>query len=101
MNPLEPQSAADYDDRSTEAVKTVLLEMGQILGSFKGKFIVVGGLIPWLLQNDEDMPHVGSLDIDIGLDPSALADGEYANLIEALLGHRLTAQRRLRSWLIS
>jgi len=90
MSPLEPQSAADYDDRSTEAVKTVLLEMGQILGSYKGKFIVVGGLIPWLLQNDEDMPHVGSLDIDIGLDPSALADGEYANLIEALLsqGHR-------------
>jgi hypothetical protein len=70
MSPLEPQSAADYDDRSTEAVKTVLLEMGQILGSYKGKFIVVGGLIPWLLQNDEDMPHVGSLDIDIGLDPS-------------------------------
>ncbi len=71
MSPLEPQSAADYDDRSTEAVKSVLLEIGQILGSYKGKFVVVGGLIPWLLQNDEDMPHVGSLDIDLGLDPSA------------------------------
>lgn len=96
MSPLEPQSAADYDDRSTEAVKTVLLEMGQILGSYKGKFIVVGGLIPWLLQNDEDMPHVGSLDIDIGLDHSALADGEYANLIEALLGQGYRQGQGLR-----
>lgn len=86
MSPLEPQSAADYDDRSTEAVKSVLLEIGQILGSYKGKFVVVGGLIPWLLQNDEEMPHVGSLDIDLGLDPSALADGEYASLIKLLKG---------------
>jgi len=87
MSPLEPQSAADYDDRSTEAVKSVLIEIGQILGSYKGKFVVVGGLIPWLLQNDEEMPHVGTIDIDLGLDPSALADGEYANLIELLKGH--------------
>ena len=86
MSPLEPQSAADYDDRSIEAVKSVLLEIGQILGSYKGKFVVVGGLIPWLLQNDEEMPHVGSLDIDLGLDPSALADGKYASLIKLLKG---------------
>ena len=87
MNPLEPQSAAQYDDRSTQAVKSVLLEIGQILGSYKGKFVVVGGLIPWLLQNNEDMPHVGTLDIDLGLDPSALTDGEYAKLIESLQGY--------------
>jgi hypothetical protein len=87
MSPLEPQSAADYDDRSTQAVKSVLLEIGQILGSYKGKFVVVGGLIPWLLQNDEDMPHVGTLDIDLGLNSAALADGEYASLIESLRGH--------------
>ncbi len=47
--PDEPQSAADYDDRTTAAVKTVLVEMGQILGSFKGKFAIVGGAVPWLL----------------------------------------------------
>jgi hypothetical protein len=32
------------------------------------------------------MPHVGSLDIDLGLDPSALANGEYASLIKLLKG---------------
>lgn len=35
--PPDPQSAADYDDRTTAAVKSVLLEIGQILGSFKGR----------------------------------------------------------------
>ena len=38
---IEPQSANDYDDRTTAAVKSVLVETGQILGSFKGKFAVI------------------------------------------------------------
>lgn len=29
VTPPEPQSAADYDDRSTAAVKAVLIEIGQ------------------------------------------------------------------------
>jgi hypothetical protein len=80
----EPQSAADYDDRTTHAVKSVLIEIGQILGSFQGKFAVVGGAVPWLLLDNEDMPHVGTLDVDLGLDAEALGDGEYATLVEAL-----------------
>lgn len=44
--PQEPQSAAEYDDRTTAAVKSVLIEIGQILGSFKGKFAIVGGAVP-------------------------------------------------------
>ena len=46
MTELEPQSAADYDDRTTTAVKAVLIEIGQILGSFKGKFAIVGAPCP-------------------------------------------------------
>jgi hypothetical protein len=84
VTPPEPQSAADYDDRTTAAVKSVLIEIGQILGSFKGKFAVIGGAVPWLLLNNEEMPHVGSLDVDLGLDAEALRDGEYATLVEAL-----------------
>lgn len=38
----EPQSAAEYDDRTTAAVKSVLIEIGQILGGFKGKFAIIG-----------------------------------------------------------
>ncbi|MDR8290886.1 hypothetical protein FPK70_29915, partial [Acinetobacter baumannii] len=32
------------------------------------------------------MPHVGTLDIDLDLDSTALGDGEYATLVESLQG---------------
>lgn len=96
MTPTEPQSAADYDDRTTAAVKAVLVEIGQILGSFKGKFAVIGGAVPWLLLANEDMPHVGTLDVDLGLDAEALGEGEYATLIGALMGNGYQQREELR-----
>ena len=83
----EPQAAGDYDDRTTEAVKSVLIEIGQILGSFEGKFAIIGGAVPWLLLGEAEMQHVGTADVDLGLDPAALDDGEYVHLVEALQEH--------------
>lgn len=51
----EPQSASEYDDRTTIAVKSVLIEIGQVLGSFGGKFAIVGGAVPWLLLREAEM----------------------------------------------
>jgi len=84
MATIEPQSANEYDDRTATAVKSVLLEMGQILGSFEGKFAIIGGAVPWLLLGESDVPHIGTLDIDLSLDAEALGDGEYARLVETL-----------------
>ncbi|OKO72142.1 nucleotidyl transferase AbiEii/AbiGii toxin family protein [Bradyrhizobium sp. NAS96.2] len=92
----EPQSAADYDDRTTAAVKSVLIEIGQILGSFAGKFAVIGGAVPWLLLNNEEMPHVGSLDVDLSLDAEALGYGQYALLVEELMKHGYAQRDQLR-----
>lgn len=62
--------------------------MGQILGAYRGQFAIVGGAVPWLLLGDKtDMAHVGTLDIDVGLDAQALGDGEYALLVESLLAN--------------
>ena len=58
MARVEPQYASDYDDRTTVAVKSVLVEIGQVLGSYKGKFAVIGGAVPWLLLSETDMPHI-------------------------------------------
>jgi hypothetical protein len=96
MIPGDPQSASDYDDRTTAAVKSVLIEIGQILGSFKGKFAVIGGAVPWLLLNNEDMPHVGSIDVDLSLNPEVLGDGEYATLVEALMDNGYKKRPKLR-----
>ena len=84
MATIEPQSANDYDDRTTAAVRSVLVEIGQILGSFKGKFAVIGGAVPWLLLSESDMPHIGTGDVDLSLNAEALGDGEYAQLVESL-----------------
>ncbi len=92
----EPQSAGDYDDRTTTAVKSVLIEIGQVLGSFNGKFAIVGGAVPWLLLSEADMPHIGTGDVDLGLDPSALGDGEYVRLVEALQEHGYHQRDNLR-----
>jgi len=96
MNHGEPQTADEYDDRATKAVKSVLIEIGQILGSFQGKFAVIGGAVPWLLLDNQDMPHVGSIDVDLSLNAEALSDGEYATLVEALQGHGYEQQKALR-----
>ena len=77
-------------------MKSVLVEIGQILGSFQGKFAVIGGAVPWLLLSNEDMPHVGTLDVDLGLDAEALGDGEYATLVAALMEHGYRQREELR-----
>jgi len=89
--------ATDYDDRTTKAVKATLIEIGQILGSFKGKFAVVGGAVPWLLLDGAtDMPHVGTLDVDLSLDAEALGGAEYACLVKAMLAHGYEQRTNLR-----
>lgn len=81
----EPRQAQDYDTRGARAARSVLVELTQILGSFHGKFAVIGGMVPWLLLDNPEMPHVGTLDVDLSLDAEALGDGQYATLIQALL----------------
>jgi hypothetical protein len=98
INPSDPQSANEYDDRTTAAVKAVLLEIGQILGSFRGKFAVVGGAVPWLLLDNFEMPHVGTIDVDLGLDAEALGDGEYARLVDALMTHGYGQNKKFKKF---
>ena len=98
LTPNEPQHANDYDDRTTTAVKQVLIEIGQILGSFRGKFAVVGGAVPWLLFDDAEMEHVGTMDIDLGLDAEALGGDEYATLVDSLIKQGYRQSDKLRKF---
>jgi hypothetical protein len=82
---MEGASAAEYDDVTANAVLSVLLELGQVLGAFKDRFVVIGGSVPWLLLPRADPSHVGTLDIDLSLDAEALGDGDYKTLVEALI----------------
>jgi len=98
INPQDPQSANQYDDRTTAAVKSVLVEIGQILGSFQGKYAVIGGAVPWLLLDNLEMPHVGTIDVDLSLNAEALGDGEYVRLVEALMTNGYDQNKDLKKF---
>ncbi len=63
---------------------TVLIELGQILGAFREAVVVVGGAVPYLMLHGASPAHVGTLDIDLDLNPARLAEGQYAELVETL-----------------
>lgn len=84
----EPRQRADYGDRQTEAARRVLIDLGQVLGSYADCLVVVGGWVPDLLLPAAEEPHVGSIDIDLALDAAKLGDGRYAELLQLLLGTR-------------
>jgi len=77
-------SAQEYQDRTTLAVYSVLIELGQVLGAYIDRFVVIGGSVPWLLYPDANPKHIGTMDVDLSVDAQALGDGEYVNLIESL-----------------
>lgn len=89
----EPDVAGDYGERDAQAAYSVLIELGQVLGAYRGKFVVVGGAVPWLLLPNAQPAHVGTLDIDLDLDPDALGDDEYAAFVETLEGGLRTRRR--------
>ena len=80
-----PRQREDYTDRQIEAAKRVLLDVGQILSSFRDSMVIVGGWVPDLLLTATEEVHVGSIDVDIALDARKLKRGLYANLLEALV----------------
>jgi hypothetical protein len=79
----EPNIATDYDDRGACAAHAVLVELGQVLGAHRDAIVVIGGSVPSLLMRG--LGHIGTLDIDLDLDPEKLADHGYADLVEKLL----------------
>lgn len=84
----EPRHHAEYESRQVEAARRVLVDVGQILASFRDCLVVVGGWVPDLLISEAEEAHVGSIDVDLALDAEKLNDGRYAELLKLLLDTR-------------
>ena len=84
----EPRQREDYSDRQVKAAHRVLVDLGQVLASFKDSLVIVGGWTPDLLLPDAEQPHIGSIDVDLALDAAKLGEGQYAELIQLLLDTR-------------
>jgi predicted nucleotidyltransferase len=80
----EPRYEGDYSDRQVEAARRVLVDVGQVLASFRDAIVIVGGWVPDLLVPNARHAHIGSIDVDLALDAAKLGDGRYAELLKLL-----------------
>jgi predicted nucleotidyltransferase len=87
VNP-EPRHEEDYGSRQTEAARRVLVDVWQILATFKDCLVLVGGWVPDLLIKHADEEHVGSIDVDLALDVEKLAGQRYAEILKLLVDTR-------------
>lgn len=75
------------DPASVVAADRVLLELWTILAGFADAMTIVGGSAPPLLTGDRpDDPYIGTLDVDLVVDPISVPDEVYRTIAELLRG---------------
>lgn len=85
---LEPRQRSDYGARQVEAARGVLVDIGQVLASYSDCLVVVGGWTPDHLLPNAEVPHIGSIDVNLALDAARLGSGRYAEMLKLLLNTR-------------
>lgn len=71
---------------------SVYLELMTILGAYREALVLVGGWAPYFIierfgREDTDFRHVGSIDIDIAVNPRLVSPDQYASIVERLERH--------------
>lgn len=85
----KPTTAAGYKNEHVELVRATCLYVATKLGDLIDELVIIGGLVPSLLINQDELPegadgHVGTLDLDVGLTLALLDEGRYKTLTERL-----------------
>src|SRR6202795_2101828 len=65
------------------ASRAVLIEVANVLGAFREHLVVVGGWVPELLFPNRG--HMGSLDVDLAVAPTARAENAYETILKRML----------------
>ena len=85
MNMPVRRLSGDYTEALTSASHSALAELALTLKSYKESLVLVGGWVPYFLIEEfgrEDFQHVGSIDIDLAVDPDKIDQDAYATIIE-------------------
>ena len=84
------KSAAEsgYSVELADRAKSVCLLLATVLGDLMGELVIVGGLVPYLIIDQERVPvrHVGTRDLDIGLKLTLLDEERYKAVSDRLRG---------------
>jgi len=86
----EPRIATDYNSAITEASKSVLIELMTILKGYREALVLIGGWVPYFLlarhkPQDIEFSHVGSIDIDLVINPEVIDERKYKSIARMLL----------------
>ncbi|MBI2929600.1 MAG: hypothetical protein HYY24_28385 [Verrucomicrobia bacterium] len=87
--PEKPTAAAGYPPEQVARVKATCLYLATKLGDLMPELVVVGGLVPSLLIDQEHLPenvtpHVGTMDLDLGLAFALVGEERYKQVGERL-----------------
>jgi hypothetical protein len=85
----KPKHASEYTSEQVELVRAMCLYVATKLGDMMDDLLIVGGLVPSLIVDQEHLagdvpPHVGTMDLDVGLQVALLQQGRYRQLTERL-----------------
>lgn len=84
------RTIGEYHPAITNASKSVLLELMAILRSYRESLVLIGGWVPYFLlgaykPKEIDFTHVGSIDIDLVIDPNIIDEQKYETIARMLL----------------
>src|ERR1041384_4718390 len=87
--PEKPTTAAGYPPGQVARVKATCLYLATKLGDLMPELVVVGGLVPSLLIDQEHLPenvtpHVGTMDLDLGLAFALVGEARYQEVADRL-----------------
>ena len=85
----KPKRASEYKPEQVELVRAACLYVATKLGDMMDDLVIIGGLVPSLLIDHDALaadviPHVGTMDLDVGLQIALLNEGRYRQLTERL-----------------
>ena len=93
--PEKPNTAAGYPHDQVARVKSTCLYLATKLGDLMPELVVVGGLVPSLLIDQKKLeenvtPHVGTLDLDLGLAFALVGEQRYQEVAQRLRNARFS-----------
>ncbi|MCC9602091.1 hypothetical protein LOC67_16135 [Stieleria sp. JC731] len=86
---IKPGTADGYDFGQVDRVKSTCLYLATKLGDLMPELVVIGGLVPTLLIDQQSLPigsstHVGTMDLDLGLAFAMVNDERYHEVVDRL-----------------
>ena len=87
--PEKPTTSGEYSAEQNQRVRATCLYLATILGDCMDDVVIIGGLVPSLLIDQDALPagadrHVGSMDLDIGLTLAIFEGKRYEAIAERL-----------------